>query len=46
MESGKAVNLAEHPEINESAVKTGYTFKGWAVTKDGAVIAKNGICRT
>lgn len=42
VESGKAVNLAEHPEINESADKTGYTFKGWAVTKDGAVIAKNG----
>ena len=42
VESGKAVNLAEHPEINESAAKTGYTFKGWAVTKDGAVIVKNG----
>ena len=42
VKSGKAVNLAEHPEINESAAKTGYTFKGWAATKDGAVIAKNG----
>ena len=42
VESGKAVNLPEHPEINEAAAKTGYTFKGWATTKDGAVIAKNG----
>ena len=42
VESGKAVNLAEHPEINESAAKTGYTFKGWATTQDGAVIVKNG----
>lgn len=42
VESGKAVNLAEHPEINESAEKTGYTFKGWAITQDGAVIVKNG----
>ena len=42
VESGKAVNLAEHPEINESAAKTGYTFKGWATTQDGAVIAKSG----
>ena len=42
VESGKAVNLAEHPEINESAAKTGYTFKGWAARIDGAVIAKNG----
>lgn len=42
VESGKAVNLAEHPEINESAVKAGYTFKGWATTQDGAVIVKNG----
>ena len=42
VESGKAVNLAEHPEINESATKTGYTFKGWATTQDGAVIAKSG----
>ena len=42
VESGKAVNLAEHPEINESATKTGYTFKGWAARIDGAVIAKNG----
>lgn len=42
VESGKAVNLAEHPEINESAAKTGYTFKGWAITQDGAVIVKNG----
>ena len=42
VESGKAVNIAEHPEINESAAKTGYTFKGWAARIDGAVIAKNG----
>ena len=42
VKSGKAVNLSEYPEINESAAKTGYTFKGWAATIDGAVIAKNG----
>lgn len=42
VESGKAVNLAEYPEINEAAAKTGYTFKGWAARIDGAVIAKNG----
>ena len=42
VESGKAVNLSEYPEINESAAKTGYTFKGWAARIDGAVIAKNG----
>ena len=42
VESGKAINLSEHPEINESAAKTGYTFKGWAARIDGAVIAKNG----
>lgn len=41
-ESGKAINLSEYPEINESAAKTGYTFKGWAARIDGAVIAKNG----
>lgn len=42
VESGKAINLSEHTEINESAAKTGYTFKGWATTQDGAVIAKSG----
>ena len=42
VESGKAINLSEHTEINESATKTGYTFKGWAARIDGAVIAKNG----
>ena len=42
VESGKAINLSEHPEINESAAKTGYTFKGWAARIDSAVIAKSG----
>ena len=38
VESGKAVNLSEYPEINESAAKTGYTFKGWSKTNDGSVV--------
>mgnify|MGYP002515645954 FL=1 len=42
VESGKAVNLAEHPEINEAAAKAGYTFRGWSTTKDGALFVKTG----